>query len=72
MTTENKKLTKEQAEELAAALLASEPRFKDSEFAKVAHVIERVAAVSKPRHYPPIEPNPFVDPASPRYFLYND
>ena len=76
MTTENKTLTKVQAEQLASALLAAEPRFKDSKLAKAEQVLERILDVNGPPRHPlfgalPFEPNPFTDPASPRYFWYN-
>ena len=71
---EKKKLTKEQAEQLAAVLLTAEPRFEDSKLAKVEELLASLfdGGVSRPRFQgAPMQPNPFTSLSSPHYWLHH-
>jgi len=59
-----RKISREQAEQLADALLAQQPRVRDSALARALPAIRRLVASRPMKHE---EPSPFASPASPAW-----
>jgi hypothetical protein len=65
---DDKKLSREQAEAIAAELLAHEPRFRDARLAKWAGLAQALVRLGRMQTAASEErPSPFVSPASPAW-----